>query len=154
MKKTITLIAAIFFISNICMAQDEKPFVTKSFVIVQSTKKYNEAKATAKKAALQLALPVDLRGLKPNKETGLTYADSVCADEGGYPCYIARGRYDDGNFVSIEWSNAISGFAKGYYVVIVGAGAKEETALLLKKAKKVFKDAYVKQAEVYIGCMH
>jgi hypothetical protein len=154
MKKIIIVITVLLLSGNICIAQYDTPFVKKSFVIIQSTKDYKVAKATAKMAAAKLHQPLDLRGLKPDKTTGLTFADSICAGEGGSPCYIARGRYDDGDFVSIEWSNAINGFAKGYYVVITGAGSKEETAVLLKRAKPFFKDAYVKQAEVYIGCMH
>lgn len=154
MKTIISSISLLFSAAAVCFAQEAQPYIKKSFVIVQSTKSYAAAKLTAEKAAKQLQQQLDLRELRPNKKTGLTFTDSVCENEGGYPCYIARGRYDDGDFVSIEWSNAINGFAKGYYVVIAGAGSKEETAVLLKKAKKFFKDAYVKQAEVYIGCMH
>jgi hypothetical protein len=153
MKKLIILVVICLF-GKICVAQDESMMIKKAFVIIQSTKSYSQAKTTAEKAARQLKQPLDLRGLKPNKQTGLTFADSVCEVEGGAPCYIARGRFDDGDYVSVEWSNAIDGFAKGYYVVISGAGSKEETAVWLKKAKQIFKDAYVKQAKVYIGCMH
>ncbi|MGF2414544.1 MAG: hypothetical protein ACQUYJ_19570 [Ferruginibacter sp.] len=153
MKKIIFSISLLFF-AAVSLAQEAQPYIKKSFVIVQSTKNYAAAKLTAEKAARQLQQPLDFRELKPNKKTGLTFADSVCENEGGYPCYIARGRFDDGDYVSIEWSNAINGFAKGYYVVIVGAGSKDETTIVLKKVKKFFKDAYIKQAEVYIGCMH
>ncbi len=154
MNKIIVLISVLFFTEEICLAQDAEPFVKKNFVIVQSSKSYRVAKVTAEKAARRLHQPLDFRGLKPNNKSGLTFADSLCENEGGYPCYISRGRFDDGDYVSIEWSNAINGFTKGYYVVIVGTGSKEETCLLLKKAKFFFKDAFVKQAEVYIGCMH
>jgi hypothetical protein len=152
--KKIMLLVAVVVLGKICVAQEDQPFIKKSFVIVQSIKNYKTAKATAERAAAVLHQTLDLRGLKPHAASGLTFADSVCENEGGYPCYIARGRFDDGDYISIEWSNAINGFAKGYYVVVTGAGSKEETTVLLKKAKKVFKDAYIKQAEVYIGCMH
>ncbi len=136
-------------------AQNEEQFITKSFVIIKSAKSYTEAKTAALKAAATLKQKLNLRDLKPNKQSGLTYPDSVCENEGGYPCYIARGRYDDGDDISIEWSNAINGFAKGYYVVIVSSSANAADAKeVLKKTKKYFKDAYVKQAEVYLGCMH
>jgi hypothetical protein len=154
MKKISLLITVLFFTVTICLAQDDQPFIKKSFVIVQSTKNYKAAKATAERAAAVLHQTLDLRGVKPHAASGLTFADSVCENEGGYPCYIARGRFDDGDYISIEWSNAINGFTKGYYVVVTGAGSKEETTVLLKKAKQFFKDAYIKQAEVYIGCMH
>ena len=153
MKKNLLLI--LFFITaNICIAQNELAFVKTSFVIVQSTKDYDSAKATAANAALDLKEKLDLRDLKPHKKSGLTFSKKDCEDTGGYPCYLARGRYDTGSYISIEWSNAIQGFAKGYYVVIAASGTKEETAPVLKKAKEFFKGAYVKQSNVYVGCMH
>ena len=135
-------------------AQNEEAFVEKSFVIIQSTKNYNTAKQTAEKAAVQLNLKLDLRGLKPSKKTGLTFSKTICENEDGYPCYIARGRYDDGAYVSIEWSDEFDKFAKGYYIVLIYSGNKQEAAKILQKAKPVFKDAYYKQAKVYVGCMH
>ena len=109
---------------------------------------------TAKKAARQLNQPLNYRELKPNKKSGLTFSDSTCENEGGFPCYIARGRYDDGDDVSIEWSNAFDKFSKGFYIVLVYSGNKKEAIVALKKTKKIFKDAYIKQADVYVGCMH
>jgi hypothetical protein len=153
-RQTYLILLLTIAVAACSIAQEAQPFVKKSFVIIQSTKNYTIAKLTAEKAAKQLQQKLDLRELKPNKKTGLTFSDSVCENEGGYPCYIARGRFDDGDYISIEWSNAINGFAKGYYVVIAGAGSKEETNAILKKAKKFFKMAYVKKADVYIGCMH
>jgi hypothetical protein len=139
----------LILLAQYSFAQEERPYIKKSFV------SYAAAKATAVKAAQQLHKKLDLRELKPNKKTGLTFTDSVCENEGGYPCYIARGRYDNGDYVSIEWSNAFEKFAEGYYIVIVGSGFdKASTAAILKKTKKIFKDAYTKQAGVYVGCMH
>jgi hypothetical protein len=136
-------------------AQQERPYIKKAFVIVQSTKSYAAAKLTAEKAASQLHKKLDLRELQPNKKTGLTYTDSVCENEGGYPCYISRGRYDNGDYVSIEWSNAFEGFVKGFYIVVISSGLDTAgTNSVLKKAKKYFKDAYAKKAEIYVGCMH
>jgi hypothetical protein len=154
MKQTYLTLLLSIIIAACSIAQEAQPFVKKNFVIIKSTKNYAAAKLTATKAASQLNQKLDLRGLKPDKQTGLTFSESDCENEGGYPCYIARGRFDDGDYISIEWSNAINGFAKGYYVVVVGAGSKEETNTILKKAKKFFKTAYVKEADVYIGCMH
>jgi hypothetical protein len=153
--RLITLLLFSVLPTAVCFAQDETPFIKKSFVIIKSVKNYNEAKTAAVSAAKKLNQNLDLRDLKPNKKSGLTYADSVCENEGGYPCYISRGRYDDGDYISIEWSNAFQGFAKGYYIVMAGSSAnKTEAASLLAKAKKIFKDAYIKSAEVYVGCMH
>jgi hypothetical protein len=135
-------------------AQDAEPYIKKAFVIIQSTKNYAAAKSTAEKAAKQLHQKLDFRGLQPNKLSGLTYSNVICENEGGYPCYISRGRYDDGDYVSIEWSNAFDKFTKGYYVVVVYTGDKTTANTALQKARKTFKDAYVKQADIYVGCMH
>ena len=125
--KRILIIVWLLLVGKISIAQDERPYVKTGFVIIQSTKDYNTAKATAQKAALQLKQKLDLRDLKANKKSGLTYSQKDCENEGGYPCYISRGRYDSGDYISIEWSNAFDGFAKGYYIVVIASGAKEET---------------------------
>jgi hypothetical protein len=146
---------ALVFLVQYSFAQEERPYIKKAFVIIQSTKNYATAKLTAEKAASQLHQKLDLRELKPNKKTGLTYADSVCENEGGYPCYISRGRYDNGDYVSIEWSNAFEGFEKGFYIVVISSGLDAAgTNEVLKNAKKYFKDVYAKKAEIYVGCMH
>ena len=154
MKKIYLLLFILQIIVVSAFAQDELPYITKNFVIIQSTKEYKKAKAEAIKASQLLKQKLDLRALTPNGKAGLTYSEKACENEGGYPCYIARGRYNDGDYVSIEWSNAFTGFAKGYYIVVVCSGNKTETNLILSKAKKIFKDAYSKQTNVYVGCMH
>ncbi len=154
MKKYILLIFLVI-LCKFSFAQDEYPYTKMSFVIIQSTKNYVAAKATAIKAAKALKLKLDLRNLKPHKTAGLTDAKKECEDNGWeYPCYVSRGRYDNGEYVSIEWSNAFTKFVKGYYIVIVCSGDKKEAAKALKKTKAIFKDAYSKEAEVYMGCMH
>jgi len=155
MKQLITLFFCCVIIpAPTLFAQDEQPYVKKYFVIVQSVKDYSKAKTTAVKIAGSLKQKLDLRNLKPNKTAGLTYSKKDCENEGGYPCYFSRGRYDNGDYVSIEWSNAFEGFAKGYYIVIIYSGDKEEATAILKKAKPFFKDTYIKQASIYMGCMH
>ncbi len=154
MKKRI-LLYLLIILCKFSFAQEESPYVKKSFVIIQSTKTYSAAKATANRAAKGLKLKLDLRNLKPHKTAGLTDAKNECEDNGWeYPCYVSRGRYDEGEYVSIEWSDAFKNFTKGYYIVIVYSGNKKEANATLKKVKKVFADAYVKDDEVYMGCMH
>jgi hypothetical protein len=112
---------------------------------------------TAKTAAAKLKFKLDLRDLKKNPDTGLSWNKKICEDEWDeYPCYVARGRYDDGDYVSIEYSDAYSGFQKGYYIVIISSGEKgvPEIKSALIKAKKYYKDAYAKTTKVYVGCMH
>lgn len=155
MKTFFLLLSVICFSWQSSAAQDPGPFVKKSFVIIQSTKSYAAAKATALKASSKLNFKLDLRGLVPNKKTGLTDTKSNCEEDGvgEYPCYYSRGRYDDGEYVSIEWSAAFPEFTKGYYIVIIASGDADAKPALAK-AKKIFKDAYIKKAEVYLGCMH
>jgi hypothetical protein len=92
----------------------ERPYIKKSFSIILSTKSYAEAKKPAVEAAKKLNIKLDLRGLKPNKVSGLTADPKICEEENwSYPYYTSRGRYDNGEFVTIDYSNAFEGFAKG-----------------------------------------
>ena len=143
--------------SNAQDAQQEEMFVEKEFVIIRSTADYEAALQTARSAATQLQLKLDLRDLKKNKESGLSFSKKICEEEWEeYPCYVARGRWDDGEYISIEYSDAYNGFRKGYYIVIIAGDEKGDAAVktILQKAKKYYKDAYSKTTKVYIGCMH
>lgn len=131
-----------------------QPYVKTWFVIVRSTTDYEQAKTTAIQASKYLGYKLDLRELTPHKTSGLTFSSADCENNGGYPCYVARGRYDAGNYVSIEWSDAYQGFAKGYYIVIVSSGDKRSTANPGIYAKKIYGTSYRKAANVYVGCMH
>lgn len=130
----------------------------KYYLIAASMKDYDAALKKAKSLSTSLDLELNLRDLKPQEDgSGLTWDQSTCeGDNWEYPCYVARGRYDDGDYISIEWSNAISGFSKGYYVVVISSQSEYGTHLkeVLTKVRTVVKDAYVKSAMVYMGCMH
>jgi hypothetical protein len=129
--------------------------VKQSFLIILSTKSYAEAKKMATVAASKLKIKLDLRGLKPNKESGLTFTPKKCKEDGWeFPAYISRGRYDAGEYVSIEYSDAFKGFAEGYYIVTTASGDADDVKTALAKVKKVYKKAYSKETEVYMGCMH
>ncbi len=69
---------------------------------------------------------------------------------------MSRGRYDDGAYISIEYSSAFNGWTDGYYVVIAASAEKSDPVInkTLNKAKKRWKDAYAKSAEIWLGCMH
>jgi hypothetical protein len=131
--------------------------IEKDFVIVRSTGTYRDARRAATNAANRLGMPIDLRGLSPHRKGGLTFTKKECEDNAfDYPCYIARGRDDDGRYVSIEYSTAYDGFRPGLYVVIVASDAKggRIAADAAAAARKVFKDAYVRRTGVYVGCIH
>jgi hypothetical protein len=130
--------------------------VEKDFVIVKSTSKYEEARKTASEAARRLQVPLNLRGLSPYSH-GLTFSKKDCEESAfDYPCYVARGRGDDGFYVSIEYSSVYEGFKPGLYVVIVASDAKGGlvSKQAARSAKKVFSDAYIRKTGVYMGCMH
>lgn len=130
----------------------------RNFVIVKSTADYEEAMNAAVDASANLDVRLDLRDLTPNADIGLTWSDSDCVNNGWEPpCYVARGRFDNGVYVSIEYSNAFEGFAEGYYIVIVASGADDANDILtatLRKARTFYADAYMKRTRVYMGCMH
>jgi hypothetical protein len=164
LKQKLVLLALVFTLpyfngySQETNSEIESAMVEKQFVILKSTRDYKEALLTAQKVSKSLKLKLDLRGLSENKEIGLTFDRKSCEEEGGYtfPCYVARGRSDDGDYISIEYSSNYEGFTKGYYIVIASSHIKnsKEIPATLKLVKTYYKDAYVKTAKVYVGCMH
>ncbi|MBK7884672.1 MAG: hypothetical protein IPJ81_13490 [Chitinophagaceae bacterium] len=140
------------------LGEDKYNYVKKDMLILFSTKSFKDAQKFAKQASKNLLIKTDpdlVDSITPNEEEGLTFTRTHCQDSHfEYPCYVARGRGDDGEYISIEYSTWINGFKDGYYIVIAASGDKEITQPSLKKIKKVYKDAYVKQTEVYMGCIH
>lgn len=125
---------------------------TKSFLIIQSTKSYDSALRKAQLACNKLGYPLDLRGMFKNKEGGLT-SNNVCGC-GQKHGYMPRGRYDDGEYISIEYSTSYLAFTPGYYMVVVASGKRETLNPLLPTIRAHYEDAYIKNSEVYMGCMH
>ena len=131
--------------------------VRKSFVILKSTPSYAEARALAAAAAEQLAIRLDLRDLRPDGTMGLTFSQDACDNEfGEFPCYVPRGRWDDGVYVSVEHSSSYLGFDEGLYIVVLASGSPRDRAIgaALRRAKGQYPDAVVKTAPVYLGCIH
>jgi hypothetical protein len=139
-------------------------FVKKYFLLIQSTTDYKLAFQTAQKAAKDLNLKLELRGLVKDQNThiGLSLPVDTClkytAEEGAEDssCYMARGRWDDGIYISIEYSNAYQGFSKGFYIVVAGSSDIKDELLIatLNKVKTKYSDAYIKSSKVYMCCMH
>ena len=125
--------------------------VKKEFLIIKSTTSYSEAKDFSQRMAKKLNIKLDFRGLTFNKKNFLTFSKKECSDF-AYPCYVGRGRYDDGEYISIEHSSAYTEFTDGYYMVVVSTG--NDVSKSLKSVKKYIADAYVKKATIYMGCMH
>ncbi|HIP30138.1 MAG TPA: hypothetical protein EYG83_04905 [Sulfurospirillum arcachonense] len=127
----------------------------KSFLIAKSTTSYEEAKKFSKEISKALGIHIDYRGLSFHKSEFLSFSKKECEESWGdnaYPCYVPRGRYDDGEYISIEHTNSYDEFTNGYYIVIVASG--DSTSKTLKKVKKKYNDAYMKKAKVYMGCIH
>ena len=144
-------------VTSLCIAQkgEDEPYVKTTFCIILSTKSYAEAKTFAETASKQTSIKLDLRSLSPIKKEGLTMPKKDCEENGfEYPSYVARGRSDNGEYISIEYSNAYTEFAKGYYIVVASSGDKKKCNSTLLKVKKIYKTAYLKESLVYVGCMH
>jgi hypothetical protein len=158
MKYLVLLILSIFSLQR-AEAQDNQPepipYVNTHFCIILSTKSYAAAKKVAEQAGKKYKIKIDYRDLLPNKKIGLTLSREDCEGQGwDYPAYYSRGRETEGEYLSIEYSNAFEGFTKGYYIVIVAHGDKADCNKTLLKVKPTYKTAYIKQTEVYVGCMH
>jgi len=130
------------------------PMVEKSFLLVSASKDWDTARSTASQAAQALALEIKVE-VEPHPTEGLSFDAKTCTDNGwAHPCYVARGRFDDGEFVSVEWSSAYEGFTPGLYIVVVASGPEADVKKHLDAAQEVYGDAYIKKAKVYLGCMH
>lgn len=164
MPQKLIVFLSLFFIAAAAYAQDGYNIeVPKDIIIIQSTKDYKSALVTAKQAARQLHKKLDLRRLTPHTKNGLTASKQDCygsggGDDIGYPCYWARG---DGNafnddYISIEYSNAYKGFAKGYYIVVAAITDVKSTAMKKQLAfiNKTYHNAYAKRTYIWRGCMH
>jgi hypothetical protein len=125
-------------------------------VIIKSSVSFKEAAASAAKAAADLSIGLNLRGLSPDLRTGLTFSREECTRNAYlYPCYVQRGR-SDGTYASVEWSSEYDLFTKGLYLVMVASDApgSRATRKILETAQRVYPDAYAKRAKVYVGCLH
>ena len=130
-----------------------------SFVIIISTPDYDAALERAKDASEKLEYPLDLRGLHPNEEMGLSLPEEVCTaicggDVVEYPQYLPRNDWGETKYVSIEYSNGYDGFNPGYYIVIVASGEKGDPIIqeALEESQQFYEDAYAKTCGVWIGC--
>lgn len=159
MKKiTLLLALLIFSITSINAQEDEyNPYIQKGFVIVSASKNYDAMKKMATEVSETLVYELNLRGLTPNEETGLTHSLAECAEaEFDYPWYSRRGLWDDGEYVSIEYTTDYEGFTPGLYIIVVSSHYKgmHELTDALEHTEKFYKNAYIKYSEFYMGCSH
>lgn len=132
------------------------PFIEVSFVLVRSTSSYADALRFAKRASTDLGIPLDLRGLIHDPRHGLTWPRDECEKDPLYPfpCYVARGRWDPGRYLSIERSDAYGSLKPGLFIVVAASGDPSEMKSVAAEIRAHVPDAYVKTEEVYFGCMH
>jgi hypothetical protein len=128
--------------------------VKKSLVIISSTKDYSIALKIAKEASKTTAIPLNLRDLLENKKTGLSFDKKICM-EGPiqeYPCYQKRGKFDDGKYISIEYSSDYKEMTPKLYIVIIYSGEDVNVAKsTLEKVKSLYKDAFLKNVKIYMA---
>lgn len=147
----VVIVSSVFHLQ--AQSEDEIEFMEpKSFLVVKTTKRYAAALRKAQKAANDLQIPMDLRGLYADKEKGL-HSNEVCGC-GLEHGYVARGRYDDGKYISIEYSSAYEEANPERYLVVVASGTRKEINMLYPEVKSFFKRTEIIHSDVYMGSMH
>lgn len=129
----------------------------KDFVVLPAIASYAEARRVASTAARRLGLKLDLRRARPDGHGGLTFSPADCkANEWEHPCYVARGRYDDGAYVSVDEARRFFDGEDQGYLVILGSGPKNDpsTRAVAEKARALFPSAEVRTDDVSLGCIH
>ena len=152
MKKKIILFLTglmilILSTSGLLKAQEVAEIEKKGFVIIYACKEYNLVQRVATEANKHLGYEIDLRGLEYNEAIGLSIPEKICEEHGmEFPTYIQRGRAKDGNFISVEYTNAYNNFSLGYYIIVVASYSNGDEKLdeTLSFVKKHYEDAYIK----------
>jgi hypothetical protein len=131
--------------------------VEKDFVVLPAVASFAAARRLAGTAARRLGLKLDLRGARPDADEGLTFSRRTCeANKWSFPCYVARGRFDDGAYVSIDVAGRFFEAEDQGYLVILGSGPKNDPSVrvVAEKARALFPAAEVRTDDVYEGCIH
>lgn len=122
------------------MIKQEKKFIfSKSYLIVSASKNYQEALKKAKEAQQKLGIKLNLDNYEYFKTTGLLNDKYTYTRDFYYP----RGKNDDGDYVSIEYSSFYEDFTSGFFIVVVSSGKEETLRKKLTEVKKLYKDAYI-----------
>ena len=140
-------------------SDESQAYIMKQALILKTTDDYSEALKTVKEASKKLGFKVDVRGLKYNKKTGLTFDKKECANSNwDFPCYVERGREEEEKpFLSIEYSNFYKDLEPGNYLVMAAIQSEDKRVpmnLLLEKTEKHYPAAYIKEIPIYMGCIH
>jgi hypothetical protein len=85
----------------------------------------------------------------------MSYTRSACEENGwDYPCYVARGRYDDGAYLSVEPSSAYEGMTPGYFVVVAASGDEELVREQERTMRKHRVSSFRLSGAIWLGCVH
>ena len=131
--------------------------VEKDFVVLPAIASYAEARRVAGAAARRFGLKLDLRRARPDGHGGLTFSPADCkANDWEHPCYVARGRDDDGAYVSVDEAGRFFDAEEQGYLVILGSGPKDDpsTRAVAEKARPLFPSAEIRTDDVWQGCIH
>lgn len=138
--------------SNFLIAQTMDQTVPVSFIVIEETSNYKAALKKAQLASNKLGLTLNLRNYYKDKELGLATSEVCgCGENHGY---LARGRYDDGNYISIEYGKGYDSIQNNKYIIIVSSGYKTDVEAQLANTKRFYKRASIINERVYMGCMH
>ncbi len=155
-RKQLLLPILILFLSSLVFAEqeitDELFYSDKYILILKSTKNYNEAVNFATKASKELGLEFKNEHIKYSEEKGIYFSEDIddrLYRDGYYP------RRYGGEYISLENSLAYEGFDEGYIIVVGGVyNDKERVDRALGKAREIYKDAYAKKTNMWMGCIH
>ncbi len=144
------------FLPTFIAAQDPQ-WTGKYFHILISTTDFKSAQQVAEAASKKTGLAYRNSDVQPNSTTGITHPSDSCKKWGEeFPCYFPRGRWDDGAYITVEYSSGFEGFAEGYFIVIAASGSNQDVDFTdaVKKVKKFYPKSYVKRTRIWVGCMH
>jgi hypothetical protein len=133
----------------------EQSQLAAKYVLVAGTfRSFSDARIEAIAIARSVGLEYRPQLMAP--ATGQpTYSRSVCEANGwDYPCYVARGRYDDGAYLSVEPSNEYGEMRPGYFVVVACSGTMKEVAHAQRLLNGRHLLSVVRRVTVWMGCIH
>jgi len=132
MKSMYFFIFCLFFSLNTAFAQDPN----KKILVAQQFATYQQAFDAAQDLSEKTKIRIDLRGLSYNNHIGLSVSPEDCRESGLiFPHYFPRGDYDDGVYISIEYSNAYQNLPNGKYLLVVASGNKINSSIDLTKKR-------------------
>ena len=152
MNSILFILLAVLLSPSLGLGQEDS-LIEKNFLIVKSTTNFEEARKFGETAAYKLGLNSVITDCEPHPTKGFT-CEWECGCGETHAGHVPRGRYDDGEYVSVEFSSAYNEFEDGYYIVVVASGSQKTVQKPLSKTQILYQDAYIKSANVYHGCMH